>query len=495
MPVFRSNELRSEKSWYSLELKTCILKIAEKRGLSIEVLSGLLGYRSSTSLKRIMNERVRSSSLFELMRRMKESLDLNAMETTALERAMLIRREGLERVQEREAFHSLLCGGSLPEADTLWIKDLMTGVTTPFIRHFSTAVDLKLHVVNCVYPAMFSAFQYLLTHTDTEVEQTILVPVQSHKNSYIMNLLMSVLHQKNYHGFTIGQKENPYDAMTEGLRGTDLLLCTWSEAGVRHSELISFHGSITLISVPLEGNGDAILTLLREMEEDRKPLIRSWPDITSLEDYVTFTRSLASLEQNTEIWDLKPDPCLCYIPADIQKAALSDGPIPEDQLSPVMDSLYKVAKSRNDSIFTKRKVTHVILKKNAMRHLALSGKTLDHFWGFRAYTREERLRIFGILLHQAMENKYFHLHFLRDDDALRDTNIMIYGGKGILICNSNTNYNLGKEHTDLLFTPPDSFLKSFQQYYMTVLVRELCLSESESAEHLTYLLNLVRENG
>ncbi len=442
-----------------------------------------------------MNERVRTSSLNELMHRMKEYLDLNEAETAALERAILIRREGLERVLEREAFHSFLCGGSLPEADTLWVKDLVSGVTSSFVNRFSSADGLKLHAINCVYPAMFSAFQYLLTRTTAEVEQTIVVPAQSQKTVHIMELLTSVLHQKNYHGYIVKHKVNASGETAEGLQGADLLLCTWSEAGVERSDLISFSSSTMLISVPLEGNGDMILALLREMEEDRQPLIRSWPEISSLEDYITFTRSLAALEQNTEIWDVKPDPCLCYIPVDIQKAALSEGPIPQEQLTPVMDSLFKVAKNRNDNIYTKRKVTHVILKKNAMRHLALSGKTLDHFWGFRAYTREERLRIFGVLLHQAMENKYFHLHFLNDDDALRDTNIMIYGGKGIFICNSDTDYNLGKKHTDLLVTPPESFLKSFQQYYMTVLVRELCLSESESIEYLTYLLNLVRENG
>lgn len=478
-----------------MELKNCILEIARKRGLSIEVLSGLLGYKSSTSLKRIMNDRVRSSSLSVFLHRIEESLDLSDTETAALERAILIRKEGFERVRERDAFHSLLCGGSLPEVDALQIKDLTSGLINPLIHRFSNAEGLKLHAVNCVYPAMFSAFQYLLTQANAEVEQTILVPTQNHKSAYTMNLLMSVLRQKNYHGFIIEQKETSSDKVANGLRGADILLCTWVDAGNERSELMTFSSQTLISFVPLEGNSDMVLALLREMEEDRQPLIRSWAEITSLEDYVAFIRNLAALEHNTEIWDLKPDPCLCYIPVDIQKAALEDGPIPKEQLAPVIDSLFKEAKNRNDSIYTKRKVTHVILKKNAMRYLAQSGKTMDHFWGFRAYTREERLRIFGMLLHLAMENKFFHLHFLRDDDSLRDTNIMIYGGKGILICNSDTDYDLEKEHTDLLMTPPESFLKSFQQYYMTVLVRELCLSESESIDYLTYLLNLVRENG
>ena len=478
-----------------MDIKAIILEIAGKRGLSIEVLSGLLGYKSSTSLKRIMNDRVRSSSLDELITRMQENIDLNKTEIAALERAVLIRREGLERVMEREAFHSVLCGGSLPKADTIRVKDLRSGTTSSFIDRFSCADNLKIHALNCVYPAVFSVFLYLLTRTNAEVEQTILTPAQSQRTAHIIELLMTVLHQKNYHGFIAEQKVNSPGESAGGLRRADLLLCTWSDAGIECSELISYHSSTLLISVPLEGTGNLILALLREMEEDRQPLIRSWPDITSLEDYVTYSRSLAELEQNTETLEIKPDPCLCYIPADIQKAALVEGSIPQELLAPVMDSLFKVAASRNNSIYTKKKATHVILKKNAMRHLAMSGKTLDHFWGFRPYTREERLRIFGILLHQAMENKYFHLHFLRDDDALRNTNIMIYGGKGILICNPDTDYDLGKEHTDLLMTPPESFLKSFQQYYMTVLVRELCLSESESAEYLTHLLNLVRVNG
>ena len=458
-------------------------------------MSQLLGYRSPTSLKRILHENVRPATLSDFVRRMEAHMNLSEGESSALDRAVLIRQNGLAWVRERDDFRAFLQGGSLPAPETLVVEDLEKGEFMPLIQRYSGKQDLRLHAVNCVYPSFFAALQKLLAEEGADAVQMIRAPAHDHGNAHIMNMLGSVLHFQNYHGAitetTVGT--GPY---VRGPWEADILLCSWQEPGVGETtELLTFRTPTRVAAVSLRQEGASLRRLLVAHVPVLKPLNRSWPAIATMEDYVSYIAELAALEKDAEIWEIKPDPCLVYIPAEVQRAALEEGPIPAELLSPVLDSLFKIAQARNRNIYTKRKATHTILKKGAMRQLALTGKTMDHFWGFRPYTREERLRILTVLLELAKENRYVHLHFLREDDALRDVNIMLYGSRGILLCNMDTSYDLGGGHSDLLMTPPESFLEEFQKFLLTDLVRELCLSEGESIEYLTHLLNLVRESG
>ncbi len=458
-------------------------------------MSQLLGYRSPTSLKRILHENVRPATLSDFVRRMEAHMDLSEGESSALDRAVLIRQNGLAWVRERDDFRAFLQGGSLPAPESLVVEDLEKGEFMPLIQRYSGKKELRIHAVNCVYPSFFAALQKLLTEEGADAVQVIRASAHDHGNAHVMNMLCSVLRFPNYHG-----------AITETTAGTgpyvrgpweaDVLLCSWQEPGVGETtELLTFRSPTRVAAVSLRREGAALRRLLISLKPELKPLNRSWPAIGSMEEYVSYTADLAELEKDAEIWEIKPDPCLVYIPAEIQRAALEEGPIPAELLSPVLESLHKTAQARNRNVLTKRKPTHMILKKGAMRQFALTGKTMDHFWGFRSYTREERLRILGVLLEQAKENRYVHLHFLREDDALRDVNVMLYGSRGLLLCSMDTSYDLGGGHSELLMTPPESFLEEFRQYYMTDLVRELCLSEGESIEYLAHLMNLVRESG
>lgn len=494
MVYFLIEHKRKERQG-KLELKTCIRELAEKRGLSIEVMSLLLGYRSPTSLKRILHENVRPATLSDFVRRMEAHMDLSEGESSALDRAVRIRQYGLAWVRERDDFRAFLQGGSLPAPETLVVEDLEKGEFEPLIQRYSGKKELRLHAVNCVYPAFFSALRKLLAEEGSDAVQAIRASTHDHGSAYIMNMLCSVLRFQNYHGAILEATagNGPY---VRGPWEADVLLCSWQEPGVGETtELLTFRTPTRVAAVSLKREGVSLRRLLISLRPELRPLNRSWPAITTMEDYVSYLAELAELEKDAEIWEIKPDPCLVYIPAEVQRAALEEGPIPAEQLSPVLEALYKTAQARNRNIFTKRKATHTILKKGAMRQLALSGKTMDHFWGFRPYTKEERLRIFCLLLEQAQENRQVHLYFLREDDALRDVNVMLYGSRGILLCNMDTNYDLGGGHSDLLMTPPESFLEEFQRFFMTDLVKELCLSEGESIEYLTYLLNLVRESG
>ncbi len=479
-----------------MELKACIRELAEKRGLSLEVMAQLLGYRSPTSLKRIMNERVRPSTLNDFAQRMEAHMDLSAAESAALDRAVRIRRYGESRVLEWEAFHSFLQGETLPEAEALLAEDPESGAAVPLVRRYAGREDLRLMLVNCVYPEVFSLLRKLLSEGDAEAKHVIVAPLHGTGNAYIMTLLSTVLRLQSYHGYIMEYPREAGGVHVRGPWGADLLLASWKEpGGGEATELLTFRTQNRAVAIPLRMEGEALRRLLSGFGPELKTVKRSWHAMGSMEDYISYSEDLAALEKDAEIFEIKPDPCLIYIPAEIQRAALEEGPIPAELLVPVMDPLFKTAQARNRNILTKRKATHSILKKGAMRQLALTGKTMDHFWGFRPYTKEERLRIFGVLLEQAQENRYVHLYLLREDDALRDMNLTIFGARGILICEKDTGYDLGGGHSDLLLTPPGSLLEEFQKYFLSDLVRELCLPEGETVGYLTYLMNLVRESG
>jgi hypothetical protein len=479
-----------------LELKACIRELAEKRGLSLEVMAQLLGYRSPTSLKRIMNERVRPSTLSDFVKRMEAHMDLSAAESAALDRAVRVRRNGESRVREWEAFRSFLQGETLPAPETLAAEDPDTGTAVPLVRRYAGREGLRLTLVNCVYPEVFSLLRSLLSQGDAEAKHVIVAPLHGTGNAYIMTLMSTILRLQGYHGYIMEYPREAGGVHVRGPWGADLLLASWKEPGGGEvTELLTFRTQARAVAVPLRMEGETLHRLLHSFDPVLKTVKRSWPAMGSMEDYVSYSEDLAALEKDAEIFEIKPDPCLLYIPAEIQRAALEDGPIPAELLSPVLEPLFRTAQARNRNVYTKRRATHSIFKKGALRQLALTGRTLDHFWGFRPYTKEERLQIFGVLLEQAQKNRCVHLYLLREDDALRDMNLALYGGRGILLCEMDTAYDLGGGHSDLLFTPPRSFLEEFQKFYMTDLVKELCLPEGETVGYLTNLMNLVRESG
>ena len=98
-----------------------------------------------------------------------------------------------------------------------------------------------------------------------------------------------------------------------------------------------------------------------------------------------------------------------------------------------------------------------------MRRFARTGRIADHFWGMRPFTVQERLCILRQLKEHAQNNPYLQLYVLKGD-RFGDHIVYYFEGKGILIIDPTTNYDLSGYYSELLIVHP-GILKLYKAYF------------------------------
>ena len=108
-----------------------------------------------------------------------------------------------------------------------------------------------------------------------------------------------------------------------------------------------------------------------------------------------------------------------------------------------------------------------------------TGKSAEHFVGFRAFTPIERKTIFGNMIRAAKENPYFIPLLLKDHHFNHRYNLVCYEKLGVSIDVKDTDYDISNGYRSLFLVNP-SFTKQFMDYYMEILVGEKSYSKQQS---------------
>ena len=85
------------------------------------------------------------------------------------------------------------------------------------------------------------------------------------------------------------------------------------------------------------------------------------------------------------------------------------------------------------------------------------------------------------------ELPYFNVHFIRDGAPPLRYEISYYEGKGVLLMDSYTGYDLDSDHSEALITLP-AFAQSVKRFIQDELLPHYVLSRSETIQALEYLL-------
>lgn len=177
-----------------------------------------------------------------------------------------------------------------------------------------------------------------------------------------------------------------------------------------------------------------------------------------------------------------------YIPCEALYPAMKRGTLASDpELEHVMSVLWQINGGRYENAFHKKQVAHTVMKRSAMMSFAKTGRHSDHFWAMDAFTVDERLMILNNLLDNEENNPYFHLHFLKDDHVLRDMEIACYEGKGFLMLESDTSYDLSMGHSELMLHC-DQMEHEFRDFILNDLVPKYCISEADTIGFLRRLI-------
>lgn len=469
------------------EMRKYIEAFAAFYSMNLSQLSERLGYRSKTSLIRMMDEPVRPKSAQDFRKRLLANFQLSPKQIEELDRALHIKIYGLENYMINQELVRFIHSEHSIYPDDLKIQVLSKNsphgveyLTLPQL--YQHKKDLKILILNCQFVHLYSQLRSLLLGGDVRVQQYLHGYKDTAHTISSITSVMSVCFSANYSvGFfdELVQAENrsPF-----GLSMTDILLCTYyDENNVRCTDIILF---VT------ENLG--IMSIRAPYESIQNPFLQSrlgkyyWIKNTPAESNTHIAQiilSHAALANNSHHWSFKPDLFISQVSENILHDAINAELFSRSEFENIKASFSKLACHSHLA----RHHVFMIHKKRAMNHFAETGTIQSHPHFLKPFSPAQRLEILDSLIREQDSNPYFHLLFLRDDNSVDDMEIRCYDRKGILVI-PDSKYD--KKYCEV-FINNSEFTDAYKKFYMQEMVMKLCLPESASVSILKSLRNQI----
>ena len=418
-------------------LGQCIHAWMQAEDVSVSQLTVRLGYKSRTSLFRLLHGKSNYRSCVQFCKLM--TPDLNEYWKTRFHQALLTEKVGLKRYELLDALHR-----SLFEENT---NRTSFRKSDPFPFSQGTVT-----VLGCTWPGSYSLIDELLAASD---HLQIIHFFTSRDIFDAPGLLPSlVTHMTNCNYSAMLLKE-------EVLYGTALPwnIALWTDHDsdrtcimLMHDGKYSWH--------PLSGGAAEAQSILSVLEELPQTILYRNDQLQTNKDYIEFTEQSYHMEYNRKTLIFKPTPGIQMLPPDIVEQTFID--YLAENLEPVsaaQDMLIYIFEKRAKNFYAHTKPVSLLFSLEAMLRFAQSGLIDDHFFACRPFTKGERATIFQSLQSFSKEENVY-ISFL--DHKSWPVSVEAYDGKGVLFYPSSSSYQTskdlyrelflpGKEYSDLLF--------------------------------------------
>lgn len=475
-----------------MDIGKVIGELMDARGITLSDLTRLLGYQSKTSIVRVMKNQASARALDGFAKRVGDNLKLTDAEQRRFAEALEHMRWQEDYASSREMLKFLR--GETDACEEVWLEDAQAQARMPFSQRYLDAEKLSVTLLNSQYVAVFPHLLKLVRERGARVEHFLQVHEEPLRVIHAINALIPLIYERNYAGYSYREGAVAEHEGAQGLLPADVMVIQYVREGQAREDMIAFdrqdHGFLQSCAQP-----GAFLKMLGVRRADFLPIKRSYLERQGFESYVQYSRDYAQLEYNRAVYKIKPDIGIDWIDADVSLQSLLEGGIPGiAEMTEIVDAFRQIYRDRVRNTFQKRRVAKTIMKRGAMVRFARTGRTTDHFWGMRPFTPDERLRILRQLLDQMENNPYFYVYFLRDNDFLRDVEIAYYEGLGVLVLDSDTDYELEKSHSEVMIVHGE-FMRMFKEYFERALISEQVLSRRESLDFMNELIRMAACEG
>lgn len=481
------------------EFGPCLKQLLQEKGISASELARIMAYKSRNSIFRILDgvgaQSARQAFYDRLLQ--EDPLKLSEQERAALEQALEISRVGLMEFLNNRAMSELLmdndmedCGAEvvicLDEDEQLMLES--------YADKLKLVEDVRLTITGCCDRGIISTIAKCLCKPEAQDKVKITHFVYTGEEEIVRNIsaIQPLLYESCYEAYALEpgvcsrEKQRAY-------RNNCVFLHARDKQGnwINRSLILVDKGCFLLMRTQDIG-GFAMLEKLFERDiTDMLPLKKVFTDAA---DYAAYTQECLRLEQGRAIYMIKRDIPLSYVQTDILLSCLLDGFAASgeqacEQLKAHVDHLEQIQKSRFDNFFHKRRPTHTVFSREAMRKFAETGRQSDHFFAFRTYTPGERVRILTHLREQAEENPHFHVYFFRPEYEAPQMEIALYEGVGTLMAKPNTHYDLAGDHAEALIEQ-EAFCASYKAYFVGDVLEKRVLGREETLAALDQLIEI-----
>ena len=414
-------------------LSQCLTEWMTEKDVSVAELAGMAGYKSKTSVFRLLKEQCNEQTMASFVDSLTPHLDETWV--ARFRKALRVEKYGLQKYQMFEAMMDCIRNRQEPHSANTSALMPTEGKNILILGHpyKGTASIIR---------RMLREGYHIINYVDRKAIHTI------------PGLLQSL----------VVNTDNPsYEAMMVEEKPSGAWNVMVTDAG----ELF-LNGAWYSVS-----GGKGLFSSLRP--EKATPLYR-FADLHKGDEYIDFMEKAYWLESGGAVVIAKQTPGLQMIPEDIVLSASPDYLSDQtDPISAALGSLRLILRKRIDSFYQREKPVVMVFEQKSMMEFMRTGVTTDHFYACRPYTPEERLRILRVLVDFSKQNNVTLLIAERNPWHF---SMEAYENRGLLIYPGYTKYNTQIENYRELFLPGQEFFTFFSD-----LTDEMVLTDKN--KHMT----------
>lgn len=473
------------------------------RGFSLASVAEDLGYKSKTTLVRILEESSKienARKCFELALN-SELLDLTQAERQALQTALEVSAIGKQAFMTKAVLHDILH----PTSEPLSLSDIavegIEGIRTfeQLLQRCSKSASCTVWVFGPQNARIFSGLYRLSDRMDRcEIRHYFALDAHNPDDLKTFNAISSIMFSNAYTDYVV----NESDAIEKNwmFRSGMLLIEYEEDSGCEEGN--QFFSMARVEENQFLGAKDAEGAIasfwLRYIAANEHRLMPLKADVRAVSmlpfphNYIAFTDYYRQLEHNREIYMIIPDVPFNCISVELLWPIMMEGFAQggagrAHDVEKIVGKLAEIHKARYDNLFQKKKVTNIILNTNAMFRFAKTGVCKDQFFLSRPYTCAERVEILEHLLHQTKTNPYFNIRFSNESSIVNDKEVTTYGECAVAIINANTSWNLEKDHSEVLLYN-EVLAKYVRDYFRQELMRHEVLPSTKGEALLEQMI-------
>lgn len=463
-------------------LNDFIRQYVSSHGITIQYLVEALGYKSKTSVDRILSGNAGADALAAFQSRFVCVMHATDEERDELSHLINCSVYGVDRANAFIELHDMLAHSMVNDFNDFAIKIRDSSASlSEYIKHHNIK---RIKIYNCAYKPFFNVIRLLLRDREVIIEHYISAIDSEQSLIRVLSGVMDLMVYPQYKAYLYEADCSSIDVKMQ-------------PRGVMDSDLLVFEDAASnqcACLVPDNMQSGHIIHLSGEQIplppfEYYKPCNRTCPAAKSMDDFLDYCKLLSDMELNCATYDLKSDICVKYILFPILYSAFATSPLPQEfHTEEVLHAVRVIFEKRVDNMLSKKKPTYSIMSLPALKEFARTGISSDHMPGMRAFTVEERISIFDRLLSACNDNPWFEVYIRKEDHSLDDYNISCFAGRGFFIALKDSKY-LTAHSPEIILTPPASFYKLFETYYREELIRNHCYTASESRDMIAGIIN------
>lgn len=477
----------------------CLKCILKEENLSASEAARLVGFRSRNSIFRILSGDASEDIKLRFLEALHEALGSKWPEKHwfALQVALSVERLGPERYRANVAFQRVLHVPEEPIPTYIVHRARQDGSDEALdlkemLMQLSGAARTEIVITGCCEGGLCRLLAECCGEAGDRGVLSIRHYIDTSEEVVTQNILgvLPLVGKQWYNARLVGPGSCPPEMMAI-YRLNALHICQWDEQGVEHGQNyiryddknFACHSGVQGVSRTTE--------LLDRWRYDLE-LLKTMPQINEgAAVFVEYTARYAQLEKSCAIYSIKPDVHFNCIPTRLLEQAVIEGfaqsgRVAEPELLELIEALKRVHDGRFANMMEKHRPTHLVYSLPMMERFMRTGVLSDQFFLQRAYTVEERREIIRVMMEAMRQQPYFNVHFLKPGIPELHYEISFYEGKGVMLTDAYTGYDLDADHSEALITLP-AFMESFERYFKDELLAHYVISQADTLRELERL--------